>query len=102
MTLTGRSGSPAFFCGRSRRRKAMDSRLLGRKEVLHKLSISSATLHRGMLEGRFPKPYQLGQSRVAWKSNEIQAVIDALVHSEPVMVAPGARRGRKPSASREV
>ena len=77
----------------------MVERLLGRSEVLKTLSVSSATLHRGMIEGRFPKPYRVGEgSRVAWKCSEIQSFIDTLVHSEPVPVAVGARRGRKPAA----
>lgn len=81
----------------------MDLRLIGRKEVLKMLSVSSATLHRGMIEGRFPKPYSLGEgsSRVAWKSSELKDYIDSLLHSDPTPVAPGCQ-GRKPSATRGV
>lgn len=73
----------------------MDVRMMQRKEVCAALGTSSAGLHRGMLDGRFPKPYRTGENSVRWKSNEIQEVIENLQIAVPVEVAPGSKRGRK-------
>jgi predicted DNA-binding transcriptional regulator AlpA len=71
--------------------------MMTRKEVMKALSVSSATLHRGMADGRFKRPYRTGEHSVRWKSNEIQECIDSLEIAEPSAVAPGCKRGRKPS-----
>jgi predicted DNA-binding transcriptional regulator AlpA len=70
--------------------------MMTRKEVMKALSISSATLHRGMADGRFPKPYRTGEHSVRWRSIEIQDCINQFQVAEPVQVAPGSKRGRKP------
>jgi|GEM_PF-2460374 predicted DNA-binding transcriptional regulator AlpA len=72
----------------------MDVRMMNRKEVCIALSVSSAGLHRGMVVGRFPRPYRTGDNSVRWKSNEIQDCIDQLQIAEPVPVAPGSKKGR--------
>lgn len=69
--------------------------LMDRKEVCKTLGTSSTGLHRGMVEGRYPRPYRTGQKSVRWKSNEVQEVIDRLEIAVPDEVAPGAKRGRK-------
>jgi len=68
--------------------------MMQRKEVCLILGTSSAGLHRGMIDGRYPKPYRTGDHSVRWKSNEISDCIDKLKVSVPVEVAPGAKRGR--------
>lgn len=73
----------------------METKMMKRKEVCEMLSVSSATLHRGMAAGRFPKPYRTGQNSVRWKSNEIQECIDELAVATSVPVAPGSTKGRK-------
>lgn len=73
----------------------MEVKLMRRREVCDALGISSATLHRGMEEGRFPRPYRTGQNSVRWKNTEIQECIDRLQVAAPVPVAPGASKGRK-------
>lgn len=70
-------------------------RMLTRKEVCAALGTSSAGLHRGMIDGRFPKPYRTGDNSVRWKSNEIQECIDNLPVAVPVEVCPGVRKGRR-------
>lgn len=70
--------------------------MMSRKEVCTSLGTSPAGLHRGMIAGRFPKPYRTGENSVRWKSNEIQECIDRLEVAVPVPVAPGCKRGRKP------
>jgi predicted DNA-binding transcriptional regulator AlpA len=75
----------------------MAERLMQRKEVCTVLSISSAGLHRGMEKGFYPKPYRVGQNSVRWKSSEIEEVINRLLIAEPIQVAPGSKRGRKPA-----
>jgi predicted DNA-binding transcriptional regulator AlpA len=81
----------------------MDARILmlQRKEVCKELGTNSAGLHRGMLDGRYPKPYRTGENSVRWKSNEIQECINKLEVAVPVEVAPGIRKGRKASASND-
>lgn len=77
----------------------MDVRMMQRKEVCKAFGTSSAGLHRGMIDGRYPKPYRTGLNSVRWKSDEVQATIDgfSLVTAETTKpVAPGSRRGRKP------
>jgi len=74
----------------------MDVRMMKRNEVCAALGTSSAGLHRGMASGKFPKPYRTGENSVRWKSNEISECIGALPVAEPVQIAPGGRRGRKP------
>lgn len=71
--------------------------MMNRKEVCKELGISSAGLHRGMIDGRYPKPYRCGENSVRWKSNEISDCIERLEVAVPVEVAPGIRKGRKPS-----
>lgn len=75
----------------------MDVRIwmMKREEVCKAYGTSSAGLHRGMAEGRYPKPYRTGIHSVRWKSNEVFEVIDNLQIAEPVQVAPGVRKGRK-------
>lgn len=72
----------------------MDIRMMTRKEVSSTLGTSSAGLHRGMIDGRFPKPYRTGENSVRWKSNEVQECIDSLPVAVPVEVCPGIRKGR--------
>lgn len=72
----------------------MEVRMMKRNEVCAAFGTSSAGLHRGMADGRFPKPYRTGENSVRWKSNEIQDCIDQLKIAEPVAVAPGVRKGR--------
>jgi len=74
----------------------MDARIwmMQRKEVCKELGTSSAGLHRGMIDGRYPKPYRTGENSVRWKSNEVRECIDRLEIAIPVEVAPGCKRGR--------
>jgi predicted DNA-binding transcriptional regulator AlpA len=80
----------------------MDVILMTRMEVCKALATSSAGLHRGMKDGRFPKPYRTGLSSVRWKSNEVHDVINNLSIAVPVEVAPGSKRGRKAKNREEV
>ncbi len=77
----------------------MDVKLLKRHEVCKILGTSSAGLHRGMADGRYPKPYRTGVNSVRWKNCEVQMVIDSLTVAVPVEVAPGVRKGRKPKSA---
>lgn len=71
-------------------------RMMKRKEVCEVLATSSSGLHRGMAEGRFPKPYRTGRNSVRWKSEEISDCLKELTVAIPVEVAPGAHKGRRP------
>lgn len=71
-------------------------KLMNRKEVCSAFSTSSAGLHRGMSDGRFPRPYRTGPNSVRWKSDEVQDCIDNLKVAVPMPVAPGCTaRGRR-------
>lgn len=72
-----------------------------RKEVCKAFGTSSAGLHRGMIDGRYPRPYRTGLNSVRWRSDEVQQAIDGfpqVTADNTKQVAPGSKRGRKPSA----
>lgn len=79
----------------------MGERIVRRKEALVMLGVSSATLHRRLKDGTVPQPLRLGPNSVGWKESTILAVIDSYQIAEPVEVAPGVRKGRKPSTTKE-
>ncbi len=77
----------------------MDARIwmMKRKDVCKVFGTSSAGLHRGMIDGRYPRPYHTGLNSVRWRSDEVQQKIEELlpVTAETTkQVAPGSKRGR--------
>lgn len=79
-------------------------RIIRRKEVLTMLGYSSATLHRRIKDGTVPAPLLIGPNSVGWRESSIQAVLNAfepVTADNIVQVAPGSKRGRKPSQTRE-
>jgi len=78
----------------------MSDRIIRRKTVIEMLGISSASLHRRIKDHSIPPPLKLGPNSVGWRESTIMSVIDGYTTAEPTQVAPGARRGRKPSTSR--
>lgn len=40
-----------------------------------KLPVSPATIWRWVREGKFPKPFKLGQSITVWDANEVEAFL---------------------------
>ena len=76
----------------------MDDRIIRRKVVLHKLGISSATLHRKIKDGSIPPPLRLGPNSVGWRESWIDNVIDSFETATPCEVAPGVKKGRKPKS----
>jgi prophage regulatory protein len=52
------------------------SRLIRLPEVLHRTSLSEATLRRMMKDGSFPQALKLGANSVAWLESEIDDWID--------------------------
>ena len=49
--------------------------LLRVRAVLSCLSISRATLYRGIRAGHYPAPVQVGARAVGWRSSDIQSFI---------------------------
>lgn len=47
-------------------------RLLTRREVEQRLSLSRATLYRKMREGTFPCPIRIGSRAVRWSAAELE------------------------------
>lgn len=43
--------------------------------VLARLSISRATLYRGIQAGHYPAPVQIGRRAVGWRASQIAALI---------------------------
>lgn len=57
---------------------------------------SRASIHRDMRDRGFPKPINLGPNSVVWDEESVDAWLEELTKKqyEPVVVAPGAKRGR--------
>jgi len=58
--------------------------------------LSDATIHRWVKAGILPQPRQIGPNRIAWITQELDLALANFPVAEGKMVAPGARRGRKP------
>ncbi|MBW8191438.1 AlpA family transcriptional regulator [Neiella marina] len=52
-------------------------RLLTLREVMELTTLSRATIYRKMELGTFPKPVQISKRRVAWRTSDVNAWIDA-------------------------
>ncbi|HIJ80435.1 MAG TPA: AlpA family phage regulatory protein [Desulfuromonadales bacterium] len=77
--------------------------LMRKKSVCKMLDVSPATVWRMVQDGRLPAPRKLGENSVAWIKSEIEDFVSSLpivTAANMQVVAPGARRGRKPSASK--
>lgn len=48
-------------------------KMLREKEVLAIVPVTRRTLQNWVIEGKFPKPYKIGQQRIAWYADEIAA-----------------------------
>ncbi|OPY84686.1 MAG: Prophage CP4-57 regulatory protein (AlpA) [Smithella sp. PtaU1.Bin162] len=65
---------------------------------------SLASIWRDEQAGRFPKRIRIGENAVGYKLSDLQAWLDSreVVNQENTkVVAPGAKRGRKPVQARE-
>jgi len=51
------------------------SELASTKSKSGKLPVSQATIWRWVKEGRFPKPFKLGERITVWKLEEVEAFI---------------------------
>lgn len=51
--------------------------LMPLRAVTQFTSLSRATLYRRMREGSFPKPLRIGENRVAWRYEDIEAWLKA-------------------------
>lgn len=52
--------------------------LLRLPRVLEVFPVSRAGWYAGVASGRYPQPVQLGARAVAWRSQDIRALIDSL------------------------
>ena len=55
-------------------------RVIRKPELLEILGVSSASLHRWIADGRFPRAIKLGPNSVGWRVSEVQ---DWLATREP-------------------
>ena len=46
-------------------------------EVIHRTAKSRSSIYKAISEGKFPKPYKIGDRAVAFLDSEIDAWIDA-------------------------
>jgi prophage regulatory protein len=67
-----------------------DLELMDEKEVLRVVDVSKSTWYRGIRDGKFPKPVQLGVRRNKWRPREIHALI------EKGRPAPRLKKGASP------
>ena len=74
--------------------------LIRKKQLCQELGVSPATAFRMVQDGRLPQPRKLGENSIAWLRSEIENFVNNLpvVNVDNVVpVAPGSKRGRKPS-----
>jgi prophage regulatory protein len=54
-------------------------KMLVLRQVLGRVPVSKSTLLRQVAKGAFPRPIQIGENRVAWLEDEIDAHLEKLV-----------------------
>lgn len=59
-------------------------RLISRKQVELITSLSRSSIYLLMSQGRFPKPIQIGDQRVAWVTAEINAWVEDRIQNARV------------------
>lgn len=59
-------------------------RLISRKQVEQITSLSRSSIYLLMSQGRFPKPIQIGEQRVAWVIEEINAWVEDRIQNSRV------------------
>jgi prophage regulatory protein len=52
--------------------------LLRVKQVLEKIPVSRTTWWQGVKDGKFPQPVKLGPRTTAWRTSDIDALINSL------------------------
>ena len=63
------------------------SRMVPKWEVCILLSLSTASIDRYVLDGKLPKPYRVGNFRVAFHSDELEECFHALL-GRPLTIPP--------------
>ena len=53
-------------------------RFIRRAELLRTLGISRSTLESLIAQGSFPVPFKLGPRAIGWRSNEVEAAMQAM------------------------
>lgn len=53
-------------------------RLLRLPDVLDRIPVSRSDWYRGMRRGQYPRPVKIGLRAVAWRENEIDALVRTL------------------------
>ncbi|AXX46524.1 DNA-binding protein [Acinetobacter baumannii] len=59
-------------------------RLISRKQVEQITSLSRSSIYLLMSQGRFPKPIQIGDQRVAWVIDEINEWVEDRIQNARV------------------
>lgn len=62
-------------------------RLIRRKEVQSKTGFGASSIYAEMAKGKFPKPIQISERRVAWLESEIDAWIAERIASRNATTA---------------
>lgn len=58
--------------------ESMPFRYIRRAELLKALGISRSTLESLIAQGSFPVPFKLGPRAIGWRSNEVEAAMQAM------------------------
>jgi prophage regulatory protein len=62
---------------------ATKHRLIRLREVRMRVGLGTSTVYRYLAEGKFPRPVQIGGSRVAWVERDIDAWIADRIEVDP-------------------
>ncbi|HMO29840.1 AlpA family phage regulatory protein [Enterovirga sp.] len=54
-----------------------ERRILLKHEVLARVRLSNPTIYRLRRKGKFPEPFVIGEQKVAWFADEIEAWLEA-------------------------
>lgn len=64
------------------------SRLLRRTEVTTRTGLGRTSIYRGIANGSFPKPVQIGPRSVAWREQDVSAWIESRTEGTRPAVTP--------------
>lgn len=83
MALTGQMEFEMLDAGLNEMSDQPGARLLRLREVQHRVGLGRSTIYRWMDEGKFPRPYSIGDYAVRWLESEIEQWIESKLNREP-------------------
>ncbi len=71
----------------SKKQQQENNRLIRRKEVQDKTGFGASSIYAEMAKGKFPKPIQISERRVAWIESEVDAWILERIENSKATIA---------------